>query len=54
VRCREAEAGVRFIWSGRWRGGGEAAGSGGVLLFVDFKGVKGLRGDGTTPIQWGK
>jgi hypothetical protein len=54
VRCREAEAGVRFIGSGRWWGGGEAAGGGGVLLLVSFKGVKGGRGDGATLIQWGE
>jgi hypothetical protein len=54
VRCREAEAGVRFIGPGRWWGGGEAAGGGGVLLLVGFEGVKGRRGDGTVLIQWGK
>jgi hypothetical protein len=36
----------------RWRGG-EEAGGGGVLIPVGFKGVKGGRGDGTAPIQWG-
>jgi hypothetical protein len=40
VRCREAEAGVRFIGPGRWWGGGEAAGGGGVVLLVCFEGVK--------------
>jgi hypothetical protein len=54
VRCGEAEAGVRFIGSGRRWGGGEAAGGGGVLLLVGFEGVKGGRGDGMTPIQCGK
>jgi hypothetical protein len=47
VRCREAEAEVRFIGPGRrWRGG-EAAGGGGVLLLIGFEGVKGGRGEGT-------
>jgi hypothetical protein len=46
MRCGEAEAGVRFIGPGRRWGGGEAAGSGGVLLLVGFKGVEGGRGDG--------
>jgi hypothetical protein len=54
VRCREAEAGVRFIGQGRRWGGGEEADGGGVLLLIGFEGVKGGRGDGTTPIQWGK
>jgi hypothetical protein len=54
VRCGEAEVGVRFIGPGRQWGGEEAAGEGGVLLLVDFKGVKGGRGDGTAPIKWGK
>jgi hypothetical protein len=54
VRCGEAEAGVRFIGPRRRWGGGVAAGGGGVLLLVGFEGVKGRRGDGTTPIQWGK
>jgi hypothetical protein len=54
VRCRETEAGVRFIGLGRWWGGGEAAGGSGVLLLVGFEGVKWGRGDETTPIQWGK
>jgi hypothetical protein len=54
VRCGEVEAGVHFIGPGRRWGGGEAAGDGGVLLLVGFEGVKGGRGDGTTPIQWGK
>jgi hypothetical protein len=54
VWCKEAEAGVHFIWSGtRWRGG-EEAGGGGVLIPVGFEGVKGGRGDGMTLIQWGK
>jgi hypothetical protein len=54
VQCREAEAGVHFIGPGRrWRGG-EEADSGGVLIPIGFKGVKGGRGDGTVPIQWGK
>jgi hypothetical protein len=54
VRCREVKAVVHFIGSGRrWRGG-EEAGSGGVLIPVGFKGVKGERGDGTVLIQWGK
>jgi hypothetical protein len=53
VQCREAEAGVRFIGPGRRWGGGEAAGGGGVLLLVDFEGVKGGRGDGTTQFSWG-
>jgi hypothetical protein len=46
VRCREAEAGVHFIGSGRLWGGGEAAGGGGVLCLIDFEGVKGGIGDG--------
>jgi hypothetical protein len=54
VRFREAEAGVHFIGPRRRWGGGEAAGGGGVLPLVGFKGVRGGRGDGTTPIQWGK
>jgi hypothetical protein len=37
----------------RWRGGEEADG-GGVLIPIGFEGVKGGRGDGTAPIQWGK
>jgi hypothetical protein len=53
VWCRDAEAGVHFIGLGRRWGGGEAAGEGGVLLLVGFEGVKGGRGDGTAPIQWG-
>jgi hypothetical protein len=43
-----------FYRTGRRWGGEEAAGGGGVLLLVGFEGVKGGRGDGTTPIQWGK
>jgi hypothetical protein len=39
-RCGEAEEGVRFIGPGRRWGGGEATGSGGVLLLVGFEGVK--------------
>jgi hypothetical protein len=54
VRCREAEAGVHFIGPGRRWGGGEEADGGGVLLLIGFEGVKGGRGDVTTPIQWGK
>jgi hypothetical protein len=54
VRCVEAEVGVRFIGPGRRWGGGEAAGGGGALFLVGFKGVKGGKGDGTTLIQWGK
>jgi hypothetical protein len=54
MRCGEAEAGVRFIGPGRRWGGGEATDGGGVLLLVGFEGVKGGRGDGTAPIQWGK
>jgi hypothetical protein len=54
VWCREAEAGVRFIGSGRRWGGGEAASGGGVLLLIGFEGVKRGRGDGMTLIQWGK
>jgi hypothetical protein len=54
VWCIEAEVGVRFIGPGRRWGGGEAAGGGGVLLLNGFEGVKGGRGDGTAPIQWGK
>jgi hypothetical protein len=54
VRCREAGAGVHFIGPGRWWGGGEEAGGGGVLIPIGFEGVKGGRGDGTAPIQWGK
>jgi hypothetical protein len=54
VRCREAEVGLCFIGPGRWWGGGEAAGEGGVLLLIGFEGVKGGRGDRTAPIQWGK
>jgi hypothetical protein len=50
VCCREAEAGVHFIGSGRRWGGGEAAGGGGVLHLIGFEGVKGGRGDGTVPI----
>jgi hypothetical protein len=50
VRCREAEAGVRFIGPGRRWGGGEAADGSGVLLLISFKGVKGGRGDGTALI----
>jgi hypothetical protein len=54
VRCREAEAGVHFIGLGRqWRGVEEASG-GGVLIPIGFEGVKGGRGDGMVPIQWGK
>jgi hypothetical protein len=53
VRCGGAEAGVHFIGLGRWWGGGEVASGGGVLLLVGFKGVKGGRGDGAAPIQWG-
>jgi hypothetical protein len=45
VRCGEAEARVHFIGPGRRWGGGDSAGGGGV---------KGGKGDGTTPIQWGK
>jgi hypothetical protein len=54
VWCREAEAGVHFIRLGRLWGGGEAASGGGVLLLIGFEGVKGGRGDGMAPIQWGK
>jgi hypothetical protein len=54
VRCGEAEAGVCFIGLGRRWEGGEAAGGGGVLLLISFEGVKGGRGDGMAPIQWGK
>jgi hypothetical protein len=54
VRCREAEAGVRFIGPGRRWGGGEAARGGGVLLLVGFEYVKEGRGNGTALIQWGK
>jgi hypothetical protein len=54
VWCREAEAGVHFVGPGRRWGGGEAAGSGGVLLLVGFEGVKGGREYGTEIIQWGK
>jgi hypothetical protein len=54
VWCGEAEAVVHFIGPGRRWGGGEAADGGGVLLLVDFEGVKRGRGDGTTPIKWGK
>jgi hypothetical protein len=54
MRCREAEAGVHFIGPGRWLGRGEVAGGGGVLHLTGFEGVKGGRGDGTVPIQWGK
>jgi hypothetical protein len=54
VWCREEVAAVHFIGPGRrWRGGEEADG-GGLLIGVGFKGVKGGRGDGTAPIQWGK
>jgi hypothetical protein len=36
VRCREVEAGVRFIGPGRqWRGGKEVGG-GGVLIPIGF------------------
>jgi hypothetical protein len=45
---------MNFIGSGRRWGGGEAADSGGVLLLIGFEEVKGRRGDGTAPIQWGK
>jgi hypothetical protein len=41
VRCREAEAGVRFIGPRRRWGGGEVVDGGGVLLLNGFKGVKG-------------
>jgi hypothetical protein len=51
---RRGGGGVIFIGPGRPWGGGEAANGGGVLLLVGFKGVKWGRGDGTTPIQWGK
>jgi hypothetical protein len=51
---RRGGGGVIFIGPGRPWGGGEAANGSGVLLLVGFKGVKGGRGDGTTPIQWGK
>jgi hypothetical protein len=54
VRCREAEARVHFIGPGRRWGGGDSAGGGGVLLLLGFEGVKGGKGDGTAPIQWGK
>jgi hypothetical protein len=50
----EKQRRVHFIGAGRRWGGGEEAGGGGVLIPVGFKGVKGRRGDGTTPIQWGK
>jgi hypothetical protein len=53
VRCGEAEVGVRFIGPGRRWGGGEAADGSAVLLLISFEGVKGGRGDGTTPIQSG-
>jgi hypothetical protein len=54
VWCREAKVGVCFIGPGRrWRGG-EEAGNSGVLIPVGFEGVKGGRGYGTAPIQWGK
>jgi hypothetical protein len=46
--------GVRFIVPGRRWGVGEAAGGGGVLLLIGFKGVKGGREDGAAPYQWGK
>jgi hypothetical protein len=36
-----ARGGARFIGPGRQWGGGEAAGSGGVLIPVGFEGVKG-------------
>jgi hypothetical protein len=42
--------GVCFIGPGRRWGGGEAASGGAILLLVGFEGVKGGRGDGTTPI----
>jgi hypothetical protein len=41
VWCREAEVGVHFIGPGRWWRGGEAAGGSGVLIPIDFEGVKG-------------
>jgi hypothetical protein len=41
VRCGEAEAGACFIGPGRRWGGGEAADGGGVLILIDFDGVKG-------------
>jgi hypothetical protein len=46
--------GVHFTGSGRRWTGGEEAGGSGVLIPNGFEGVKGGRGDGTTPIQWGK
>jgi hypothetical protein len=54
VRCREADAGERFIGLERWWEGGEEADGDGVLFPIGFKGVKGGRGDGMAPIQWGK
>jgi hypothetical protein len=45
---------VHFIGPRRRWGGGEEASGGGVLIPVGFEGVKGGRGDGTAPIQWGK
>jgi hypothetical protein len=44
VRCREAEMGVCFIGSGRRWGRDEEAGGSGVLIRVDFEGVKGGTG----------
>jgi hypothetical protein len=41
VWCRDAELGVHFIGPGRWWGGGEAGGGSGVLIPIDFEGVKG-------------
>jgi hypothetical protein len=43
-----------FYRVAKGRGGGEAASGGGVLLLIGFEGVKGGRGDGMAPIQWGK
>jgi hypothetical protein len=51
----ESGRGVGAIYrAAEGRGGGEAAGGSGVLLLIGFKRVKGGRGDGTVPIQWGK
>jgi hypothetical protein len=41
VQCGEAAAGAHFIWPGILWGGGEAAGSGGVLILIGFEGVNG-------------
>jgi hypothetical protein len=43
-----------FYRAGERCGGGEVASGGGVLLLIDFNGVKGGIRDGMAPIQWGK